>query len=79
MATRATTRFRIVVVCEAWLEWSIDEDAGRSRLTQTAYFVPRGLWGRIYWFAVAPFHVFIFPKMAKAIVEAAENRQPATA
>jgi len=64
---------------EAWLEWSIDEDAGRSRLTQTAYFVPRGLWGRIYWYAVAPFHVFIFPKMAKAIVEAAENRQPATA
>ncbi len=59
---------------EAWLEWSIQNGEGSS-LTQTAFFAPRGLWGRIYWYAVAPFHVFIFPKMARAIVEAAEARQ----
>ena len=30
-------------------------------LTQTARFHPRGLLGRAYWLAVAPFHTFVFP------------------
>lgn len=42
---------------EAWLEFKIDDD---NVLTQTATFRPLGLWGRIYWYAVLPFHGFIF-------------------
>ncbi len=62
---------------EAWLEWSIGEHNGTTELIQTAHFVPRGLWGRIYWYAVAPFHVIIFPKMARAIAEVADSRSQA--
>ena len=42
---------------EAWLEFEIARDHGRTRLTQTAHFAPRGLWGRLYWFLLAvPLH-----------------------
>jgi len=49
---------------EAWLEFKIDEN---NILTQTATFCPLGLWGRIYWYAVLPFHGFIFNGMLKNI------------
>jgi len=49
---------------EAWLEFKIDEN---NFLTQTATFRPLGLWGRIYWYAVLPFHGFIFNGMLKNI------------
>ena len=41
---------------EAWLEFKVIDNF----LHQTATFRPKGLWGRIYWFAVLPFHGFIF-------------------
>lgn len=63
----------------ASLEWSIepmvdDENGARSRLHQTANFVPRGLWGRVYWYAVWPFHHFVFPAMIDGIAADAEER-----
>lgn len=45
---------------EAWLEFSIDEN---NVLHQTATFRPRGLWGRLYWYSMLPFHYFIFGGM----------------
>ncbi len=59
---------------EAFLEWVIEGEAGHSTLRQTAYFAPRGLWGRIYWFVLFPFHVAIFGPMARRIARAAEDR-----
>lgn len=53
---------------EAWLEFKIVKRDSMSLLIQTATFRPRGLWGRIYWYAVLPFHGLIFPKMAKNII-----------
>lgn len=53
---------------EAWLEFKIKESPGKKMLVQTATFRPLGLWGRLYWYAVLPFHGLIFPQMAKAIV-----------
>ena len=41
---------------EAWLEWKITPTATGTRLVQTARYRPRGLLGRAYWYAVAPFH-----------------------
>jgi hypothetical protein len=41
---------------EAWLEFKISGNT----LTQTATFRPLGLWGRMYWFSVLPFHAIIF-------------------
>lgn len=52
---------------EAWLEFKIREKAGKKELVQTATFRPLGLWGRLYWYSVLPFHGLIFPKMAKGV------------
>ena len=54
---------------EAWLEFKIREDPGKKTLVQTATFRPLGLWGRIYWHLLVPFHGIIFPQMAKNIVK----------
>ena len=48
---------------EAWLEYRIVGD----HLIQTATFRPLGLIGRIYWYAVLPFHGFIFKGMIKEL------------
>jgi uncharacterized protein YbjT (DUF2867 family) len=45
---------------EAWLEFRIDNN---NVLHQTATFRPLGLWGRLYWYSVLPFHGFIFRGM----------------
>lgn len=50
---------------EAWLEFKIKEGI----LFQTATFRPLGLWGRIYWYSVLPFHAFIFNGMIRNIAK----------
>ena len=54
---------------EAWLEFCIKKKGNTNVLFQNATFRPLGLWGRIYWYAVLPFHGFIFRGMAKRIIE----------
>lgn len=49
---------------EAWLEFKIDE---QNILYQTATFRPRGLYGRLYWLLVLPFHYFVFNGMINGI------------
>lgn len=51
---------------EAWLEFKIAE----GKLIQTATFRPKGVLGRMYWYAVLPFHGFIFDGMLKALSSA---------
>lgn len=48
---------------EAWLEFKIIDD----QLIQTATFRPLGILGRLYWYAVLPFHGFIFNGMINAL------------
>jgi uncharacterized protein YbjT (DUF2867 family) len=48
---------------EAWLEFKIENNT----LKQTATFRPRGLAGRLYWYAVLPFHGLIFNGMIKRL------------
>ncbi|MFD2914733.1 SDR family oxidoreductase [Psychroserpens luteus] len=50
---------------EAWLEFKIED----GLLKQTATFRPRGLWGRLYWYSVLPFHEFIFRGMINKLVD----------
>jgi uncharacterized protein YbjT (DUF2867 family) len=52
---------------EAWLEFHIDKVQDRYIFTQKATFRPRGLWGRLYWYSMLPFHHFIFSGMANKI------------
>jgi uncharacterized protein YbjT (DUF2867 family) len=49
---------------EAWLEFRIDD---QNVLHQTATFRPLGLWGRLYWYSVLPFHGLIFRGMIRNI------------
>ena len=50
---------------EAWLEFKIED----GLLKQTATFRPRGLWGRLYWYSVLPFHGFIFSGLINALAK----------
>lgn len=59
---------------KAWLSFEAEPLNLGSRLRQTAVFHPRGLLGRLYWWAMLPFHLAIFRRMAHLIVEAAEAR-----
>jgi len=59
---------------EAWLEWRIEPEGTGSRLDQRAIFYPRGLFGRLYWYALIPFHALIFRQMAERIAGAATAR-----
>lgn len=49
---------------EAWLEFKIGDD---NCVKQTATFRPLGLWGRLYWYSMLPFHFFIFKGMLNKI------------
>ncbi|MDD2698554.1 MAG: SDR family oxidoreductase [Arcobacteraceae bacterium] len=49
----------------AWLEFKIEGD----KLIQSAYFYPKGIWGRIYWYSLIPLHYFIFKNMISKILE----------
>ena len=52
---------------EAWLELKLVDFHGKAFLSQIATFRPKGLWGRMYWYAMWPFHVVLFKGMAKQI------------
>lgn len=57
----------------AWLELSSEEaPGGGSRYHQRAVYFPKGLAGRLYWWAILPFHGIIFAGMANRITAEAE-------
>jgi uncharacterized protein YbjT (DUF2867 family) len=60
---------------EAWLEFVVRDDT----LIQRAHFLPRGLWGRVYWSLMKPFHALIFESMGRAIVRRAKDAPSVTA
>lgn len=52
----------------AWLELGIEHaEDGSIQFRQRAVFAPRGVWGRIYWWTVWPFHTFVFGGMQRNI------------
>ncbi len=55
---------------EAVLEFDLRENSPeQTELRQIARFLPRGLWGILYWAAVYPFHSLVFNGMLKGIAE----------
>ena len=50
---------------EAWLEFKIINNT----LYQSATFRPNGIWGHLYWYAVWPFHGFIFQGMLDRLIK----------
>jgi hypothetical protein len=58
----------------AWLQFEAEPSGnGGATLRQTAFFEPRGLFGFLYWYGVAPFHELVFGQMASRIVREAEG------
>ncbi|MDF0513802.1 SDR family oxidoreductase [Agromyces sp. H3Y2-19a] len=62
----------------AWLELRCEPNGGGSRYTQRAVYFPKGLTGRLYWWAILPFHGIIFAGMQNLIVAIAEARDRAS-
>lgn len=50
---------------EAWLEFKIINNT----LYQAATFRPKGVWGKLYWYSVLPFHGFIFKGMLEKLIK----------
>jgi uncharacterized protein YbjT (DUF2867 family) len=63
----------MVLPGKAWLEFTIIESDGQRIVRQEASFSPRGLGGQLYWYAVLPFHVFVFPTMLRNLIRKANR------
>lgn len=60
---------------DAWLEFRIaPRGDGGAVLTQRALFAPKGVFGRLYWLVMSPFHPLIFKSMVNALARQAEQR-----
>ncbi|HEY7796337.1 MAG TPA: DUF2867 domain-containing protein, partial [Microbacteriaceae bacterium] len=58
---------------KAWLQWELFDQGEDVLVVQKAIYAPRGLFGHVYWWMVAPMHSFVFPSMISKI--AGENAQ----
>ena len=71
-------RAEMLVPGQAWLQFLvIAREDGQTLLTQTAFFAPKGLLGWTYWYALYPFHAFIFDGLIDQIKARAETKSPA--
>jgi uncharacterized protein YbjT (DUF2867 family) len=61
-------RAEMKVPGKAWLQFeSMPQEGGRTLFTETAYFAPRGFWGFVYWYAMWPFHAFLFDGLIRRL------------
>jgi uncharacterized protein YbjT (DUF2867 family) len=73
-------RAEMKVPGRAWLQFQARPQAdGRTLLTQTAFFAPKGLLGWAYWYALYPVHRLVFSGMiarlaARAATQTGLNR-----
>lgn len=67
-------RAEMKVPGQAWLQFEAGAlEDGLSRLTQTAYFAPKGLAGFLYWYLLYPIHGLIFSGMIQELKKLAER------
>jgi hypothetical protein len=57
----------------AWLQFEVMPSPVGSTVEQTAFYDPRGFFGYLYWYAVVPFHRFLFPGLLAAIRQRSEQ------
>jgi uncharacterized protein YbjT (DUF2867 family) len=59
----------------AWLQFeALPYEAEQTRLVQTAFFAPKGLFGLLYWYGLYPIHRLIFAGMIRNIAIQAQAR-----
>jgi uncharacterized protein YbjT (DUF2867 family) len=67
-------RAEIKVPGRAWLQFNaVPIDGGESRLIQTAFFAPKGLFGILYWYVLYPIHSLIFSGLIRKLAERADT------
>jgi len=70
----------MIIPGKAWLEFRIRKmPNGKSEVIQEATYSPRGLGGQLYWFAVMPLHIFVFPTMIRNLIRSANRKDYAAA
>lgn len=57
----------------AWLQYETVETPTGCRLVQTAFFEPRGLSGRLYWYLLLPVHLAIFRGSVRELARRAQR------
>lgn len=74
---KLTLRSEMRMSGRAWLQFTVSStNDGAVEYQQQAIYFPDGLAGRMYWWAIKPFHALIFPTMARKIL--AEARKSPT-
>ncbi len=70
------TRLRLLaemkVPGKAWLEFESIAQDNKTLFTVTAYFAPHGLSGFLYWYAMWPFHKFLFDGLTRRLASRAK-------
>jgi hypothetical protein len=56
---------------KAWLQFESVPQNNQTLLSVTAYFAPHGVLGNFYWFAMWPFHKFIFDGLINQVASRA--------
>ncbi len=57
---------------DAWLQFeSVPQEDGKTLLTVNAYFDVHGVTGMVYWYAMFPFHKFIFDGLTRHLASRA--------
>ena len=68
-------RAEMKVPGRAWLQFQAESlGATRTRLIQTAYFAPKGLFGLLYWYLLYPIHGFIFSRLIRELADGAATK-----
>lgn len=74
---RLTLNFGMKAPGAGVLEFELEpQETKKCRVTVTAYWHPKGVWGLLYWYALVPAHLFIFSGWTRAIARRAERREP---
>ena len=72
-------RAEMKVPGRAWLEFQAEPvGAQQTRLIQTAFFAPRGLFGLLYWYLLYPVHGFMFSRLIRALADGASTKATAS-
>jgi hypothetical protein len=56
---------------KAWLQFESVLQDDKTLLTVTAFFAPYGFFGFLYWYAMWPFHKFIFDGLTRRVASRA--------
>jgi len=62
----------------AWLNFEVNPHEEGSEVRMTAVFDPLGVWGRVYWFLIYPFHFLVFNSMFRGLVREIEHEKRVT-